>query len=94
MNGIEIFKWGIENKDEFDQIYGLHEEKIGGMSLFTTFTHFWRADDGPLAPVKLGLWPKVSNRNYSRAPHDLSETSDIGRVDGGFSRRIFGEVGG
>jgi len=32
--------------------------------------------------------------HYSRCPHDLSEASATGRVDGGFSRRIFGEVEG
>ena len=30
------------------------------------------------------------NPNYSRRPHDLSEASGIGRVDGGFWRRFFG----
>ncbi len=26
----------------------------------------------------------AASRNYSRSPHDLSEASGIGRVDGGF----------
>ncbi len=35
----------------------------------------------------------ASSPNYSWRPSDLSEASGVGRVDGGFSRWIFREVG-
>ena len=38
----------------------------------------------PLAwSIRMPEMPRPS-RNYSRAPHDMSEASGIGRVDGGF----------
>ncbi len=36
----------------------------------------------------------AASPNYSWRPSDLSEASGVGRVDGGFSRRVFRATGG
>ena len=51
---LELISWGVQNEDEWDYVYNLHELSPGGiLGAVNTFTHFWDADAGPLHPVKL-----------------------------------------